>query len=180
MSRIGKNPIKIPQGVQINIDGRNVEVSGPKGKLSNSFSHLVNIEIKDDFVLVTRKDERKHTKQLHGTTRALIANMVTGVSEGYKKELRLKGVGYRAKMEGKNISLSVGFSHPVIVEPLEGVDVTLESNTHIIVSGIDKQVVGQMAALIRSQKEPEPYGGKGIMYSDEKVRRKAPKKTSAK
>lgn len=180
MSRIGNNPVKIPNGVKVNLlEGNELEVIGPKGSLKKVFSPLINIEVKENEIAFTRKDEKKHTKQLHGTTRALVDGMVEGVSKGFEKNLLIKGIGYKARMEGKDIVLNVGFSHPVLVETLNGAEVSLESNTKIKVSGIDKQIVGQMAALIRSKKEPEPYGGKGIMYVGEKVRRKTPRKKAA-
>lgn len=177
MSRIGNKIITLPKGVEVTIDeNNNVVVKGPKGTLTNKFSELLTITNENNEIRITRANEEKHTKQLHGTTRALISGMVVGVTEGFKKELKIQGIGYRARMEGNDLVLSVGFSHPVTVKPVEGVTIEVPKNNSIIISGINKQVVGQMAATIRSVREPEPYGGKGIMYIDERIIRKVGKK----
>lgn len=170
MSRIGKNPIAVPQGVEVKIDGTNVTVKGPKGTLSKEFLKVVNITMEDNKILVTVTDS-KHGN-IHGLTRTLISNMVTGVSEGFTKTLEINGVGYRAAKQGKKLVLTIGYSHPV--EFLDNEDITIEvpnPNT-IIVKGIDKQIVGQMAAEIRETRLPEPYKGKGIKYAGEKIVRK--------
>jgi len=170
MSRIGKNPIAVPQGIEVKIDGTNVTVKGPKGTLSKEFLKVVNITMEDSKILVTVTDE-KHGN-IHGLTRTLISNMVTGVSEGFTKTLEINGVGYRAAKQGKKLVLTIGYSHPV--EFLDNEDITIEvpnPNT-IIVKGIDKQIVGQMAAEIRETRLPEPYKGKGIKYAGEKIVRK--------
>ncbi|HHU59608.1 TPA: 50S ribosomal protein L6 [bacterium] len=177
MSRIGNKIITIPKEVEVTIDeNNNVVAKGPKGTLTNKFSKLLTITNENNEIRITRANEEKHTKQLHGTTRALINGMVVGVSEGFKKELKIQGIGYRARMEGNDLVLSVGFSHPVTVKPIEGVTIEVPKNNSIIISGINKQVVGQMAATIRSVRKPEPYGGKGIMYVDERIIRKVGKK----
>ena len=167
MSRIGKKPIAVPAGVEVKIDGRKVTVKGPKGEISRA---LENNEI-----VITRPDEENETRALHGLTRALLHNMVVGVTEGFSKKLEIVGVGYHAKMQGKNLNLTLGFSHPVVVVPPEGVEISTPSSIEIVVSGVDAQKVGQVAAEIRSWREPEPYKGKGIRYSGEHVRRKAGK-----
>ena len=172
MSRIGKLPVALPQGVSVNVDNNVVTVKGPKGTLTQEMSKDLDIKIENDSVIVTRPNDEKIERALHGLTRALIHNMVVGVTEGFKKTLVLEGVGYRAAKQGKKLVLTVGYSHPVEIEPLEGVEFEVPAATQIIVSGIDKQKVGQMAAVVRAVREPEPYKGKGIRYSDEVVRRK--------
>lgn len=172
MSRIGKLPVALPQGVSVNVDNNVVTVKGPKGTLTQEMSKDLDIKIENDSVIVTRPNDEKMERALHGLTRALIHNMVVGVTEGFKKTLVLEGVGYRAAKQGKKLVLTVGYSHPVEIEPLEGVEFEVPAATQIIVSGIDKQKVGQMAAVVRAVREPEPYKGKGIRYSDEVVRRK--------
>ena len=175
MSRIGNAPITVPSGVDVTIDGNTVTVKGSKGTLSRTFSDKVAVAVDDGILTVTRHDEERESRALHGLTRSLLANMVTGVSEGYVKELMTVGVGYRASLKGKSIELLVGYSHPVLLDAPEGIEIEVPEPTKIIVKGIDKQKVGQMAADIRSVRPPEPYKGKGIRYVDEYVRRKAGK-----
>ena len=175
MSRIGKKPIAVPAGVEVKIDGRKVTVKGPKGEISREFDQGMNIALENNEIVITRPDEENETRALHGLTRALLHNMVVGVTEGFSKKLEIVGVGYHGKMQGKNLTLSLGFSHPVVVVPPEGVEISTPSSIEIVVSGVDAQKVGQVAAEIRSWREPEPYKGKGIRYSGEHVRRKAGK-----
>ena len=175
MSRIGKKPIAVPAGVEVKIDGRKVTVKGPKGEISREFNQGMNIALENNEIVITRPDEENETRALHGLTRALLHNMVVGVTEGFSKKLEIVGVGYHAKMQGKNLTLTLGFSHPVVVVPPEGVEISTPSSIEIVVSGVDAQKVGQVAAEIRSWREPEPYKGKGIRYSGEHVRRKAGK-----
>lgn len=181
MSRIGNKAITIPSGVDVNVaEGNEVTVKGPKGTLTKKFSELMQIEINDGILTVKRPNEEKHTKQLHGTTRALLATMIEGCSNGYTKVLKVVGIGYRAALAGNKLTLNVGFSHPVELNVPEGVTVTVPDANTINVAGIDKQIVGQFAANVRAVKKPEPYGGKGIRYVDEHVRRKEGKTASAK
>ena len=180
MSRVGNKVIILPEGVSINVNGTSVSVTGPKGTLTRDFSSLITINVNDKEVTVTRANDEKHTKQLHGTTRALLNGMVEGVSKGFTKQLEIKGIGYRAQLKGNDIVLNIGYSHPVTINAVEGVKFEVPSQTEINVSGIDKQKVGQIAAVIRSVREPEPYGGKGIMYKGERVRRKVGKKAGKK
>lgn len=175
MSRIGRKPVEVPAGVKVVVDGRTLKVEGAKGKLSWVLPTHVQVEVKGGQALVTRKGDGAEARAQHGLARALLANMVVGVLQGYEKQLEIQGVGYRAAMKGKQISLSVGFSHTVEVDPLPGVDIQVPEPTKVIVKGIDKQAVGQMAALIRGVRPPEPYKGKGIRYVGENVRRKAGK-----
>ena len=175
MSRIGKAPIELPKGVEVSVKGDVVEVKGPKGTLTQDIDPALEVTQDDGVVTITRDNDERQTRALHGLTRALIANMVTGVSEGYSKELTIIGVGYRAALKGKTLELQVGYSHPVSVEALDGVTFEVPEPTKVIVGGIDKQKVGQMAADIRAVRPPEPYKGKGIRYTDEYVRRKAGK-----
>ncbi len=172
MSRIGRKPITVPAGVEVTIDGSAVTVKGPKGTLSGTFNSKMTIAMDAGVITVTRPDDEKENRSLHGLTRTLIANMVEGVSNGYSKTLDIVGIGYRANMQGKDVVLSVGYSHTVTIEAPEGITITCPSPNQIIVSGADKQVVGQVAAEIRGVRPPEPYKGKGIRYSDEHVRRK--------
>ena len=180
MSRIGKKPIILPQGVTFNMNGNLVTVTGPKGTLTKKFYDKLTIEVNENTLKVSRPNDEKTTKQLHGTTRALLNGMVEGVSKGFTKQLEIKGIGYRAQLKGNDIVLNIGYSHPVTINAVEGVKFEVPSQTEIIVSGIDKQKVGQIAAVIRSVREPEPYGGKGIMYKGERVRRKVGKKAGKK
>ncbi|MFH5881622.1 MAG: 50S ribosomal protein L6 [Candidatus Izemoplasmataceae bacterium] len=172
MSRIGKKPITLPQGVTLTVDGQLVEVKGPKGTLSMTVHENMSVNIDESNVTVERPSETKQNKTLHGTTRALIQNMVVGVSEGYTKKLQMVGVGYRSAVQGKNIVVSAGYSQPVELTIPEGLTVEVVKNTEISISGIDKQLVGEFAANIRAIRKPEPYLGKGIRYVDEYVRRK--------
>lgn len=175
MSRIGKNPIPIVSGVDVKVSGQDVTVKGPKGTLERTFHERVTIIVEDGEARVNRNDEDRKTRALHGLSRALLANMVEGVSAGYRKELSIVGVGYRASLKGKNIELLVGYSHPVEILAPDGITFEIPEQTRIIVSGIDKELVGQVAADIRKVRPPEPYKGKGIRYVDEYVRRKAGK-----
>lgn len=173
MSRIGKKPVAIPQGVDIQIDANNVvTVKGPKGQLVKELSKDMNIVVEEGNLVVTRPSDAKEHRSLHGLTRSLIANMVEGVTNGYVKNLEIIGVGYRAALQGTKIVLSMGYSHPVEIEAPAGIAFEVPAPTKISVKGIDKQMVGQMAAKIRSVREPEPYLGKGIRYEGENVRRK--------
>jgi large subunit ribosomal protein L6 len=176
VSRIGRMPVEIPNGVEVDIKGSHVRVKGPKGELSHTFPADMSIAMKGGQVEVTRpSDERTH-RALHGMTRALINNMVVGVSTGFQKILEINGVGYRAEMKGKDLVLNVGYSHPVVVEPPTGISFEVDARTRQIkISGYDKQQVGQVAANIREVRPPEPYKGKGIKYLEEKIRRKAGK-----
>jgi large subunit ribosomal protein L6 len=175
MSRIGLAPISLPSGVEVSVEGTKVTVKGTKGMLRRTFSDRVSFAVTDGVVTVARHDEERESKALHGLSRALLNNMVVGVSEGFQKELLTVGVGYRASLQGKLLELLVGFSHPVKVPAPDGIEFEVPEPTRIIVRGIDKELVGQVAADIRSVRPPEPYKGKGIRYSDEKVRRKAGK-----
>ncbi len=175
MSRIGKVPIPIPDKVNVTIKGQAVTVKGPKGELSRELTPEVAIEQADNVVTVTRRNESRVARQRHGLSRTLIANMVEGVSKGFEKKLQIQGVGYRAQVQGRNLILNVGYSNPVTIEPPEGIQVAVESNTNVTVSGINKEVVGNTAARIRAVRPPEPYKGKGIRYADEFVRRKVGK-----
>lgn len=173
MSRVGKKPVPVPEKVKVNVAGTTVNVEGPKGKLSMSHHPLVKVEVKDGVVQVTRPNESNEARALHGLTRALIANMVTGVSQGFTRELEIQGVGYRAEVKGKQLQMSLGFSHQVQFPLPDGVTATVDDRkTKITLSGIDRQLVGATAAKLRSIRPPEPYGGKGVRYSDEVVRRK--------
>ncbi len=175
MSRIGKKPINVPKGVTVTLDGQNIKVKGPKGELESRFHPNMSIELKDDVLTVTRPNDLKENKALHGLTRALIQNMIVGVTDSYQKTLDIVGVGYRAELKGKNLLLNIGFSHPIYFMPPDGVSLQAPTQTQIVISGIDKQLVGMVAAKIRSIRKPEPYKGKGIKYSDEQIQRKAGK-----
>jgi large subunit ribosomal protein L6 len=176
MSRVGKQPIAVPSGVEVTITGSNVRVKGPKGQLEHDIVGDVEVARDGDTLVVTRADDQRSNRSLHGLQRSLIANMVKGVSEGFTRELEIVGVGYRAQAQGSNaIELAVGYSHPVRVEAPDGVTFEVPQPQRIVVSGFDKQLVGQVAADIRKIRKPEPYKGKGIRYADEYVRRKAGK-----
>jgi large subunit ribosomal protein L6 len=175
MSRIGKRPIPIPDKVTVTIKGQTVSVKGPKGELSRDLVPEVTVEQADSTVIVKRRDESRIARQRHGLSRTLVSNMVEGVSQGFQKRLEIQGVGYRAQMQGNNLALSVGYSHPVTITPPAGVQLAVENNTNVIISGIDKESVGNIAAQIRAVRPPEPYKGKGIRYSGEFVRRKVGK-----
>ena len=172
MSRIGKKPVQIPSGVTVTVDGTHVSVKGSKGELSRVFSDLVSIAHEGDELLVTCVDETSESNAQQGLTRTLIHNMVTGVSEGFEKKLELTGVGYRAMLKGRDLELSLGYSHPVLYSAPAGITFEVPDNTHISVKGISKEQVGQVAAEIRSKRPPEPYKGKGIHYAGEHIRRK--------
>jgi large subunit ribosomal protein L6 len=172
MSRIGKKPIIIPAGVDVKIDGNCVTVKGPKGELTNTFNADMSIVMEGNEINVTRPTDNKEHRSLHGLTRTLIANMVEGVANGYKKELQVNGVGYRAQKQGKDLVMNLGYSHQVIMPEIDGITVEVPNNTTIIISGPDKQKVGQFAAEVREKRPPEPYKGKGIKYADEHIRRK--------
>lgn len=173
MSRVGKMPIAIPAGVTVTVTLENVvTVKGPKGELVKAMHKDINIAVEDAQVVVTRPSDVKEHRALHGLTRALLNNMVVGVSQGFSKTLELNGVGYRAQLQGKKLVMNLGYSHPVEVEAVDGVDFKLDGTTKVIVEGIDKEKVGAVAANIRSWRKPEPYKGKGIKYSDEVIRRK--------
>ncbi|MBI4557255.1 MAG: 50S ribosomal protein L6 [Candidatus Hydrogenedentes bacterium] len=175
MSRIGKLPVAVPSGVKCEISGLHVKVSGPKGALERSVHPEMTVAVNDDTVTVTRPGDTQKHRALHGLTRALIHNMVLGVTQGFQKVLTIQGVGYRASMQGKSLNLALGYSHPVLVEPPAGITFAVEGNQTIRVTGIDKELVGQTAANLRALRAPEPYKGKGIRYENEHVRRKVGK-----
>lgn len=176
MSRIGKSPIPIPAGVEINLDGRTVVVRGPQGQLQRELPGEITVEREDSTLLVQRPDDQRHNRALHGLTRSLVANMVTGVTAGFTKDLEIVGVGYRAISKGPSqLELALGFSHPVVVDAPDGISFEVPAPTRIVVKGIDKELVGQVAADIRKLRKPEPYKGKGVRYAGEVVRRKAGK-----
>ncbi len=175
MSRIGKQPIAIPANVEVKVEGSEVTVKGPKGTLSVVLPEPITAEVEGTEILVTRPNDTKTARELHGLSRTLVFNNIVGVTEGYVKELEIVGTGYRAAAKGKALEFTLGFSHPILVTPAEGIELTLESPTKIKVSGIDKQLVGETAANIRKLRKPEPYKGKGIRYVGEVVRRKVGK-----
>ena len=176
MSRIGRMPIPTPDGVMVDIKDNRVTVKGPKGELSKTFHRDISISLRDGQIVVTRPSDDPFHRSLHGLTRALLANMVEGVTKGFRKELEIHGVGYRAEMQGRSLLLRVGYSHPVKIEPPEGITITIEKGyKNVIVEGVDKELVGEWAARIRAVRKPEPYKGKGIRYAGEWVRRKAGK-----
>ena len=176
MSRVGNQILSIPNGVEVKIENGVVNVKGSKGSLSFNINQNLNVIVEDNNVRVERTNEEKFTKSIHGTTTAIIKNMLVGVSEGFKKELELNGVGYRVSVSGKTVTLNVGYSHPVDYILPEGISAEAPSNTSLIISGIDKQIVGEVAANIRKVRKPEPYKGKGIKYKDEVIRRKVCKR----
>jgi large subunit ribosomal protein L6 len=175
MSRIGRLPISIPSGVEVKIDGQDVTVKGPKGELALVVASPIEAKIEEGQVIVTRPDDERNSRSLHGLTRTLIANNIVGVTEGYKKGLEVVGTGYRVAQKGGSVEFALGFSHPVLVEPPAGITFTVEGNNKVTVAGIDKQAVGEAAANIRKIRKPEPYKGKGVRYAGEVVRRKAGK-----
>ena len=177
MSRVGKKPIAVPSGVDFSVKDNVVTVKGPKGTLTKEFNNNITIKLEDGHITVERPNDEPFIRAIHGTTRALINNMVKGVSEGYRKTLTLVGVGYRAAAKGKGLEISLGFSHPVIVDEIPGITFTVEKNTTIHIDGIEKELVGQVAANIRAKRPPEPYKGKGVKYADEHIRRKEGKKS---
>ncbi|MDQ4097092.1 MAG: 50S ribosomal protein L6 [Actinomycetota bacterium] len=176
MSRIGKLPVTVPSGVDVSIDGRTVTVKGPKGTLSHTVIEPITVERGDDgAILVKRPDDERRNRAFHGLTRSLVNNLIVGVTSGYEKKLEIVGVGYRVALKGSNLEFALGFSHPVVVEPPEGITFAVETPTRFSVSGIDKQLVGETAANIRKIRKPEPYKGKGVRYAGENVRRKVGK-----
>lgn len=175
MSRIGKKPIPLPKGVEVKIEGTTVSVKGPKGALTNTFNPNVVIKIEDNSIVVERKDDTPFSRSLHGTVRAIVSNMVKGVAEGFTEELEIVGIGYRGAVKGKTLELSLGYSHPIVYEIPEGIQIAMEGTNLIKISGIDKQKVGQTAAEIRAYREPDPYKGKGIRYKGEVIKLKAGK-----
>ena len=179
MSRIGKKPVEIPKSVTVNLDGNHIKVKGPKGELFRTLHPLIKTEIADGELKLTRPNDLKETRALHGLTRALIQNMIVGVTESYKKTLDIVGVGYKAELKGKNLLLSIGYSHPIYFVPPDEIKLEVPSPTQIIISGNDKELVGLVAAKIRSFRKPEPYKGKGIKYTDEHIIRKAGKTAGA-
>ena len=172
MSRIGRKPITVPAGVDVKINGTEVTVKGPKGTLTQSFSERITVKVEGGEILVTRPTDDKEDRALHGLTRTLVSNMVVGVTEGYKKELEVNGVGYRVQKQGKNLVMNLGFSHQVIMPEIDGITIECPSANAIVISGADKQMVGQFAAEVREKRPPEPYKGKGIKYAGEYIRRK--------
>ncbi|MEB3250952.1 MAG: 50S ribosomal protein L6 [Cyanobacteriota bacterium] len=175
MSRIGKRPIPVPAKVSVTINGQDVQVKGPKGELSRRLPTGVTVTQEGDTIVVKRRDESRLARERHGLCRTLVANMVEGVSNGYQKRLEIQGIGYRAQIQGRNLNMSLGYSHPVVFEPPTGIEFAVENNTNVIVSGIDKELVGNTAASIRASRPPEPYKGKGVRYAGEQVRRKVGK-----
>jgi large subunit ribosomal protein L6 len=175
MSRIGKKPVTLPSGVKVTVDGAEAVVEGQKGRLSCPIPSGITLDVKVDSVSLARPNDEPKNRSFHGLTRALLQNAVTGVSDGWKKELDIVGVGYKAAMEGTTLRLDLGYSHPIFFQPPQGVQLAVEKNTHITVTGIDRQQVGQAAADIRQFRKPEPYKGKGVKYTNEVIRRKAGK-----
>ena len=173
MSRIGRAPITVPAGVEVKVDANNhITVKGPKGTLERDLVPQIKVEVNEGVINVTRPNDEKQNRSLHGLTRTLVANMVTGVTEGFKKTLEVNGVGYRCTKEGNKLVLNIGYSHPVNVEEIDGISIEVPNPNTVVINGIDKQKVGQFAADVRAKRPPEPYKGKGIKYSDEVVRRK--------
>ena len=172
MSRIGNKPVAVPQGVEVKIDGQHITVKGPKGTLEREIHKNISLEMAENEIKVTRKNDEPSNRALHGLTRTLISNMITGVTQEYSKELQINGVGYRVAKQGNNLNLTLGYSHPVIFEAPAGITFDVPNPNTIIVNGIDKELVGQTAAVVRSKRPPEVYRGKGIKYADEVIRRK--------
>ncbi|TYB33294.1 MAG: 50S ribosomal protein L6 [Flexistipes sinusarabici] len=175
MSRIGKKPIEIPNGVKVSVKDNVVAVEGPKGKLSERIHPLVDVNLDDSSISVSINDDSKKSRSLYGLSRTLINNMIIGVSEGFQRSLLIEGVGYRVALKGKSLDFSLGYSHPIVVDPPEGIEFAVEGNQKLIVKGVSKQQVGQVAADIRKLRKPEPYKGKGVRYEDERIIRKAGK-----
>jgi large subunit ribosomal protein L6 len=175
MSRIGRLPVAVPSGVDVTIDGRRLTVKGPKGELSRELHPDMAVGREDGNLVVTRPSEQKHHRQLHGLTRTLVNNMVVGVTTGYRKGLEITGVGYRAALVGRKLQLNLGYSHPIEIDPPSGISFELENPTRLAVVGIDKELVGEIAARVRATRKPEPYKGKGVRYAGEYIRRKAGK-----
>ncbi|UVI37209.1 50S ribosomal protein L6 [Brevibacterium spongiae] len=175
MSRIGKNPISVPSGVEVKVDGQDVAVKGPKGELSVTIAEPITVSLEEGVITVARPDEERESRSLHGLSRTLINNMIVGVTEGYSKGLEIVGTGYRVLAKGSNLEFALGYSHPIVVEPPEGISFSVDGQTKVAVHGIDKQLVGETAANIRKLRKPEPYKGKGVRYAGEIVRRKVGK-----
>jgi large subunit ribosomal protein L6 len=175
MSRIGRLPISVPSGVDIRVDGSHVVITGPKGSLERDISPELSLVREDGLLRVERPDDSKRSRELHGLTRTLVANMVIGVTTGYRKGLEITGVGYRAQLVGRKLQLALGYSHPIEIEPPEGIAFEVETPTRLAVTGIDKELVGHVAARVRATRKPEPYKGKGVRYAGEVIRRKAGK-----
>ena len=175
MSRIGKLPIPVPAGVEVKIDGQSIEVKGPKGSLSHVVPEPITVSLEEGTLVVARPDDERNSRSLHGLTRTLLANQIHGVTEGYAKGLEIVGTGYRVTAKGTDIEFALGYSHPILVKAPAGITFTVEGNTKVTVSGIDKQAVGEVAANLRKLRKPEPYKGKGVRYAGEVVRRKAGK-----
>jgi large subunit ribosomal protein L6 len=175
MSRIGNQPITIEDGITVDIDNKEISVKGPKGELNVELPFELSAELKDGELVLTRSNDEKPTKSIHGTYRMILANAIYGVKESYEKKLELVGVGYRARLEGTTLVMTLGWNHPIKVEPYEGIEIEVPEETKIIIRGIDKQKVGEFAAKVRGMREPEPYKGKGVRYADEYVRRKSSK-----
>ena len=176
MSRVGKSPIQVPAGVKVTVNGNTVHAEGPKGKLAYTVHERISIAREGDVLTVTRPSDSKTDRSLHGTSRSMLFNTITGVSKGWVKELEIRGVGYRGEQKGKSLNLVLGFSHPVVFNPPEGIILKMDGNLKIVVEGVDRQVVGQVAAAIRGFRPPEPYKGKGIRYRGEHVARKVGKR----
>ncbi|KHO23117.1 50S ribosomal protein L6 [Mycolicibacterium setense] len=176
MSRIGKQPVPVPAGVDVTIDGRNVSVKGPKGTLVLDIAEPITVERNDDgAIVVSRPDDERRSRSLHGLSRTLVANLVTGVTEGYTRKMEIFGVGYRVQLKGSNLEFALGYSHPVVIEAPEGITFAVETPTKFSITGIDKQKVGQISAVIRRLRRPDPYKGKGVRYEGEQIRRKVGK-----
>ncbi|MFC5380071.1 50S ribosomal protein L6 [Aquipuribacter nitratireducens] len=175
MSRIGKNPVTVPSGVTVALDGRTVNVKGPKGELSHTVAEPITVSQEDGSLVVARPDDERRSKSLHGLTRTLIANMVTGVTDGYTRKMEIHGTGYRVQAKGSNLEFALGYSHSITIEPPAGISFAVENPTRFSVSGIDKQLVGEVAANIHKLRKPDPYKGKGIRYEGEQIRRKVGK-----
>lgn len=179
MSRIGNKPVEIKEGVDVKIEGNSLTVKGPKGELRMDFASPISLEVKDNEIIVSRPNDEKKVKMLHGLVRSKLDSMIAGVTEGFVKELEVKGIGYRCEMKGNVLSMKLGYSHPIEIDAPEGITISVEDNTKIKVEGIDKHLVGQVAARIRDSRKVEPYKGKGIRYKGEQVRRKAGKAAKA-
>lgn len=175
MSRIGKRPISLPDKVTVTVDGQKVAIKGPKGELSRELPREVSVEQEEALIVVRRRNDSRVARQMHGLSRTLVANMVEGVSKGFQRRLEIIGVGYRAQVQGRSLVLNMGYSHPVQIDPPTGIEFAVENNTNVIVTGADKEIVGNISARIRAVRPPEPYKGKGIRYAGEAVRRKAGK-----
>jgi large subunit ribosomal protein L6 len=176
MSRIGKLPITVPSGVEVTIDGQAVTVKGPKGTLNQQIAEPISVQRDEDgAILVKRPDDERRNRSLHGLSRSLVNNMVVGVSQGYQKDLEIHGVGYRVQLKGANLEFALGYSHPIVIEPPEGIEFAVDGPTKLSVKGIDKQLVGEIAARIRKLRRPDPYKGKGVRYAGESIRRKVGK-----